>query len=279
VPAAVSPDRLAVDVGGSPVAVHVLGHGAPVLLLHGSGPGTTGWGAWAAVAEALAGRHRVIVPDQAGFGATPFPGGGPGAHASRRAVWVDQARGLMAALGAPRFAVVGHSMGGAVALALAATEPAKVTRVAAVASMGAPMALQPALEALWAARPDGDGAERMLGLLYHDPAFVTPESALARDTAMRVGEAAFAPLFPAPRDRWVRDLTLDPDALGAVRAPVLLVHGANDRLTPIAASALPLLERLPDARLHAFGRCGHVPAVERREEFTRVLVDFLEPHA
>ena len=74
-PAAVSPDRPALEVDGSPVAVRELGTGPPVLLLHGSGPGTTGWGAWAAVAEALAGRHRVIVPDQAGFGGTPFPGG------------------------------------------------------------------------------------------------------------------------------------------------------------------------------------------------------------
>ena len=278
-PAAVSQGRSAVDVDGSPVAVRELGAGPPVLLLHGSGPGTTGWGAWAAAAEALAGRHRVIVPDQAGFGATPFPGGRPGTEASRRAVWVGQAQGLMTALDAPRYAVVGHSMGGAVALALAAAEPERVTRVAAVASMGAAMALPPALDALWAARPGGDGAARMLGLLYHDPEHVTADVALARDAAMREGEAAFAPLFPAPRDRWVRDLTLDPAALAAVRAPVLLVHGANDRLTPLATAALPLLERLPDARLHAFGHCGHVPAVERREEFTRVLADFLEPDA
>ena len=275
-PAAVSPDRPALEVGGSPVAVRELGAGPPVLLLHGSGPGTTGWGAWAAVAEALAGRHRVIVPDQAGFGGTPFPGG---AQASRRSVWVGQACGLMAALGVPRYAVAGHSMGGAVALALAAAEPERVTRVAAVASMGAAMALPPALDALWAARPGGEGAARMLGLLFHDPGFVTPDVARARDAAMRAGEAAFAPLFPAPRERWVRDLTLDPDTLAAVRAPVLLVHGANDRLTPIASAALPLLDRLPDARLHAFGRCGHVPAVERREEFIRVLADFLEPDA
>src|SRR5918994_5462221 len=96
---AVAPDRFVVDVAGSLVHVHEIGAGAPVLLLHGSGPGTTGWGAWQAVAESLAARHRVIVPDQAGFGATPFPGGGPGADVSRRAVWVDQARHVMAARG------------------------------------------------------------------------------------------------------------------------------------------------------------------------------------
>jgi 2-hydroxymuconate-semialdehyde hydrolase len=276
---ALSPDRHAVDVDGCPVAVHELGAGSPVLLLHGSGPGTTGWGAWRPVAEALAARHRVIVPDQAGFGATPYPGGAPAPDTSRRAVWVGQARALMAELGAPRYAVVGHSMGGAVALALAAAEPGRVTRVAAVASMGVATPLPPGLDALWAARAGGDGAARVLALLYHDPAIVTADLVRARDSAMRAGESAFAPLFPAPRDRWVRDLALERGELAAVRGPVLLIHGTDDRLTPLADAALPLLERLPDARLHAFGRCGHVPAVERREEFTRVLADFLEPDA
>src|SRR5687768_12060351 len=104
-----------VDVAGVPVRVHELGDGPPVLLLHGSGPGTTGWGAWATVAAALAPRHRVVVPDQAGFGATPVPAEGrPGL-----AGWSAQAAGLMEALELPRYAVAGHSMGGAVALALA----------------------------------------------------------------------------------------------------------------------------------------------------------------
>ena len=278
-PATLVPDRLVVDAGGSPVAVHELGAGPPVLLLHGSGPGTTGWGAWQAVAESLAARHRVVVPDQAGFGATPFPGGGPGADVSRRAVWVDQARHVMAARASGPYAVTGHSMGGAVALALAAAESERVSRVAAVASMGAPMGLPAALDALWGARPEGDGPRRMLSLLYDDPACVTEEAVDARRSAMDAGAAAFGPLFPAPRERWARDLTLDVDALAAVRAPVLLIHGARDRLTPLASAALPLLEQLADVRLHAFGRCGHVPAVERREEFLAVLADFLEPDA
>jgi 2-hydroxymuconate-semialdehyde hydrolase len=280
---AIAPDRFVVDVAGSPVHVHELGSGPPVLLLHGSGPGTTGWGAWRTVAEALAARHRVIVPDQAGFGGTPFPGGAPDALRSRRAVWVDQARGVMAARGARRYAVVGHSMGGAVALALAAAERLRVTRVAAVASMGASMPLPSALDALWAARPqdDGDdeGARGVLSLLYHDPALVTDEAVRARDAAMRAGADDFAQLFPPPRERWVRDLALGADGLAAVVAPVLLVHGAHDRITPFEFAALPLLEQLRDARLYALARCGHVPALEHQQEFLRVLTDFLESDA
>jgi pimeloyl-ACP methyl ester carboxylesterase len=277
---AIAPDRFVVDVGGSPVVVHEIGAGPPVLLLHGSGPGTTGWGAWRAVAETLAGRHRVIVPDQAGFGETPFPGGPPDALRSRREVWVEQARAVMAARGARRYSVVGHSMGGAVALALAAQERLRVTRVAAVASMGASMPLPSALDALWAARPGrGDGARGMLSLLYHDPAVVTDDLVRARDAAMRAGVDAFAPLFPPPRERWVRDLVLSADTLAAVVAPVLLVHGANDRLTPLEFAAIPLVEQLKDARLYALSRCGHVPAVEHQREFLHVLTDFLESDA
>jgi pimeloyl-ACP methyl ester carboxylesterase len=262
-----------VDVAGTPVRVHELGAGPPVLLLHGSGPGTTGWGAWAPVAAALAERHRVVVPDQAGFGATPVPHGGrPGL-----AGWSAQAAGLMEALELERFAVVGHSMGGAVALALAAERPDAVTRVAGVGSMGAAMPLTPALDRLWGARPGQ--ARMLLELLFDDPALVTDAAVLAREESLAAGAGAFAALFPPPRDRWVLDLTPPPGALAAVAAPVLLVHGARDRVVPLRDAALPLLESLPDARLHAFGRCGHVPAVEHPAAFVRLLSDFLEPDA
>jgi 2-hydroxymuconate-semialdehyde hydrolase len=56
---------------------------------------------------------------------------------------------------------------------------------------------------------------------------------------------------------------------------VLLVHGAEDRVTPLRSAALPLLEHLADVQLHVLGRCGHVPAVERPEDFRRLLSEFL----
>jgi 2-hydroxymuconate-semialdehyde hydrolase/2-hydroxy-6-oxo-octa-2,4-dienoate hydrolase len=183
----------------------------------------------------------------------------------------------MDALELPRYAVAGHSMGGAVALALAGARPAAVTRVVGVGSMGAPMPLPPALDRLWGARPGQ--ARGLLELLFWDRNLVTDAAVLAREQSMAAGERAFAPLFPPPRDVWVRDLTLDASALAAVRAPVLLVHGRDDRIVPLRDGALPLLEALPDARLHVFGRCGHVPAVEHHAAFVHLLRDFLETDA
>jgi pimeloyl-ACP methyl ester carboxylesterase len=265
-----------VGVGRQPVQVSEAGTGPVVLLLHGSGPGTTGAGAWANTVRALGG-FRFVVPDQAGFGDTPLPPGSRGGLD----VWVSSAAALMDELGdelgIERYAVVGHSMGGAVALALAAARPDAVTRVVAVASMGAPgAALSPDLDGLWGATAGLDGAREMLTRLYADPTVVTDAMIEARAAAIAAGAANFARMFPPPRQRWADDLALSAATLSAVQAPVLLVHGANDRLTPLDTAAVPLLPHLGDVRLHVFGRCGHVPQVEHATEFQRLLRDFLQ---
>lgn len=261
-----------VDLDVGPVRVHEAGTGPAVLMLHGSGPGTTGAGAWTTTMQALAGRHHLVAPDQAGFGRTPLPPGSRGGAAC----WTAQAAALMDALGHTSYAVVGHSMGGAIALSLAAARPDAVSRVVAVGTMGTPGApLTPDLDALWAAPPTSDGARDMLERLVLDRSLVSERAVAARAEAMRAGADAFARLFPPPRDRWVDDLALTDDALAAVRAPVLLVHGAEDRVTPLETAALPLLRRLHDVRLHVLGRCGHAPAVERPEAFQRLVGAFL----
>ncbi|GAA0514493.1 alpha/beta hydrolase [Paractinoplanes deccanensis] len=254
--------------------MHVMetGTGPAVLMLHGSGPGTTGSGAWGTTAQALGSSWRLVAPDQAGFGRTPLP---PGSRGGLQ-LWTAQAAGLMDALGAERYAVVGHSMGGAVALALAAARPQQVTRVVAVSTMGAPGApLSPELDAVWAAPAGRPGARDMLSRLVLDQALVTDAAVDARAAAMRAGAAAFASLFPPPRARWAGDLTLSAAALATIRAPVLLVHGADDRITPLGTAALPLLGHLADVRLHVLGRCGHVPAIEHPHEFRQLLSCFL----
>src|SRR3954452_15262445 len=116
--------------------------GSPVLLLHGSGPGTTA-AAWDSLAAALGPRHRVIAPDLLGFGASPRPAG------SLRAAWTRQALELVDALGVTSFAVVGNSAGAALARSSAAARPRAVTRVVAVGAMGHPMALPAGVDALW----------------------------------------------------------------------------------------------------------------------------------
>jgi 2-hydroxymuconate-semialdehyde hydrolase len=238
------------------------GSGPPVLLLHGSGPGSTG-AAWVPLIAALAPRHRVLAPDLLGFGSSPRPSG------SLRAAWTAQALELMDSLGHETFAVVGNSAGGAIALSLAHARPRAVTRVVAVGSMGYPMALPEALDALWRA----ESAQAVAELITVAPP--SAETVAAREAAMAL-QPWYTELFPAPRQRWVDDLSLTRDELAGIAAPVLLVHGAQDRIVPLRDSFLGLLSVLPDVRGHVFGRCGHASPLEHTEEFNRLLTTFLE---
>ena len=146
------------------------GSGPPVLLLHGSGPGTTA-AAWAPLIAALAPHHRVIAPDLLGFGLGPRPSG------SLRSAWTEQALELVDSLGISTFAVVGNSAGGAIALALARARPRAVTRVVAVGSMGHPMALPAGLDELWGyTTPSREAARALTELINFDPRAATPEA-------------------------------------------------------------------------------------------------------
>ena len=243
--------------------------GSPVLLLHGSGPGTTA-AAWRPLATTLAARHRVIAPDLLGFGTSRRPQG------SLRDAWTRQALELVDSLGVTSFAVVGNSAGGAVALSIAAARPDAVTRVVAVGSMGHAMPLPAGLDALWGyATPSPERARALIELLNFDPAAATPEAVATRYRAT-LAQPWYPELFPPPRQRWVDDLALTREELEGITAPVLLVHGAQDRVVPLRDSFLPLLEALPDVRGHVFGRCGHATPLERTDEFNPLLTTFLE---
>src|SRR4051794_35067549 len=103
------------------------GSGPPVLLLHGSGPGTTA-AAWRPLIDAFAGRFRVIAPDLPGFGSAP---------AAPIASWASELAWLL-----PEdepCAIVGNSAGGALAFALACAHPRAVNKGVGGGSMGYPM--------------------------------------------------------------------------------------------------------------------------------------------
>jgi 2-hydroxymuconate-semialdehyde hydrolase len=239
-----------------------------VLLLHGSGPGTTS-AAWGPLTAALESSHRVIAPDLLGFGESPLPAG------SLRAAWTAQASQLLDSLAITQCAVVGNSAGGAIAFSLARARPDLVTKVVAVGSMGHPMTLPQGLDALWGYEPGRAAAKALIELLNYDPAAASPEAIDAR-LAASLAQPHYPELFPAPRQRWVDDLSLSRDELAAIAVPVLLVHGAQDRIVPLADSALALLQLLPDVRAHVFGGCGHASPLERTDEFNELLTRFLE---
>ncbi|OEZ29108.1 alpha/beta fold hydrolase [Variovorax boronicumulans] len=252
--------------------VHDLGEGAPVLFIHGSGPGVSAWANWRLVLPVLAQTRRVIAPDMAGFGFTERV---PGAAYAMDA-WVQQAIDLLDALDIERADVVGNSFGGALALALAIREPHRVRRLVLMGSVGVPFAITPGLDAVWGYTPSFANMRRIMDVFAFDRALVTDELAQLRyEASMQPGfQETFGAMFPAPRQRWVDAMASPEAAIRALPHETLLIHGREDQVIPLATS-LTLSQWIPRSQLHVFGRCGHWTQIEHSARFARLVGDFL----
>lgn len=81
-------------------------------------------------------------------------------------------------------------------------------------------------------------------------------------------------MFPAPRQRHIDALAAPDSLLRALDKQVLLVHGREDRVIPLASS-LRLHDLLPRSELHVFGECGHWTQIEKKDRFVSVVENFL----
>lgn len=252
--------------------VHDLGSGAPVLLIHGSGPGVTAWANWRLVMPALADARRVIAPDMAGFGYTERQPG----EVYTMDGWVAHAIGVLDALGIERTDLVGNSFGGAIALALAIRHPERVRRLVLMGSVGVPFEITPALDAVWGYQPSLEAMRGLLDLFAFDRSLVNDELARLRyEASIRPGfQESFGAMFPAPRQRWVDAMVSREADIRALPNPTLVIHGRDDKVIPLQTS-LTLSSWIPRSQLHVFGQCGHWTQIEHASRFARLVGDFL----
>lgn len=219
------PGRL-LAVGEQPVHVVERGTGPPLLLVHGLAGSTYDWEAHAL--DALAREHRVVAVDLWGMGFSARDD----AFAYGYDLWVRQLVGTLDALGIDRAAVGGHSLGGALAVLLAAEHPERVDRVVLVSPL-VPLESHERATFLRVLTTPGAG-ELVLGLRD------LPAARLGFSDAHRErADAAF-------RIRGTRAALLDyvrhggdaerlARAYASVHAPTLIVHGRDDDLVPYAA--------------------------------------------
>jgi pimeloyl-ACP methyl ester carboxylesterase len=276
-------------------SVHTLDEGrGPLtfLLIHGLGGSHLNWGP---IVRPLAARGRVLVPDLGGFGRTPPGPQGAGVDANLELV----ARFVRAASPERPVVAVGNSMGGYLAMRLAAEYPslvagavlvnaaapiprgAKVDR--AVAAMFSSYLVPGLAPALLRARAAKVGPERMvrdmLALCMANPSAVEAE---VLDAHIELARARAS--LP-----WVYDAFLEAarsviDALrrradyvaafDGVRAPLLVVHGDRDRLVPVEA-ARALAARRGDVVYAEAAGIGHMPQLEAPGWLLATIDDWL----
>jgi pimeloyl-ACP methyl ester carboxylesterase len=257
------------------------GCGPVVLLVHGI---TSRADCWAPVIEILARDHTVIAPDLLGHGRSAKPRGdySLGAYASGL-------RDLLAALGHDRVSVVGHSLGGGVAMQFAYQFPERTERLALVSSGGLGREVNLLLRA--AALP---GSELVLPLIT--PSWLRGTVAWLGAMGARLGLHAGPDLAeavrgylslgdPETRAAFLHTLRAVVDPTGqrvsgrdrlylAADLPTLVVWGARDPIIP-AAHGIAAHRAMPGSRLEVFAEAGHFPHLDDPIRFAAVLARFL----
>jgi pimeloyl-ACP methyl ester carboxylesterase len=274
VPAGAPPDATFVEIDGVPMRYTDVGEGPAVVLIHGY---SSSLDIWKRVTPQLAERHRVIAVDLKGFGWSGRPAGdySPAAHA--RMVW-----SLLDERGVRDAAVVGHSWGSSVALAMALEAPERVRRVALYSAYVYEDQVPSFL--LWA-RKSGIGEmlfslyyrerlEDRVPLAYHDQSWVTQERVDHVEREFNRTGAVAAALASARGQRY----TEMEKRYAGIDKPVLLLWGRQDQITPIGYGERLALD-LPNATLEVVDQCGHIPMVEAEKRTTRVLAEFLAKDA
>ena len=261
------PEPRFVEAGGRRLRYLMMGEGAdgaaPLVLIHGFGGDLNNW---QFNQPALAEDRPVYALDLPGHGGSEKSGGQGGVPELAGVV-----RDFLNALGIQRTHLAGHSMGGAVALHLAAEEPSRVASVTLVCSAGLGEEVNlDYIEGFIAAERRKE-MKSVLEMLFADPSLVSRdmvEELLKYKRLDGVGgalrsiaDAAFA---------GGRQAHVLAGRLGQVTAPVQAVWGAVDRIIPARHA-----EAVGEGRRHVLDGAGHMVHMEKAGEFNRLMSDFM----
>jgi len=228
----------------------------PVILIHGAGGSHQHW------------LYQVRDLPRAASYALDLPGHGrsPGAGRDSIGAYGDWLLAFMDEAGLARAVLVGHSMGGAIALDLALRWPERVAGLGLVAT-GARLRVAPAI--LDGIRQNPGETVRLITDWAFGPDVPEEMARLGRRQMGQVDPGVLYGDFAACDAFDVRQ------RLGEIRAPALVLCGTQDRMTPVKYATF-LRDGLPGAGLHLVEGAGHMLMIERPQAVTRALIGFLE---
>jgi pimeloyl-ACP methyl ester carboxylesterase len=254
---------------------HVAGDGPPVLLLHGSGPGVSGWANFRGNLPTFAEHFTTLVLDMPGFGTSYSSEGNP-MLAAPGAV-LDFLDGLEI----QSLPVLGNSMGGAIASGLAAEHPDRVSRLVTIGGVGMSLFSPSPPEGIkllvqFVEDPTRERLVTWMESMVYDTAILTEEFVEMRWQAAN-NPAALVDIKKLFNYQTLAAMTASSGAtssltrLTKIQAPTLVTWGRDDRVTPLD-SCLVAMRSIRLCELHVFYNCGHWVMIERKDEFENVVL-------
>ena len=247
------------------------GSGPPVLLIAGLGYAT--W-CWTELREALGTELSLTAFDNRGAGRSAKP---PGPYSI--AQLADDAAAVLDALGLAEVAVLGHSMGGYIALTLALRHPRKVRSLTLVCTSPGGPATQPTPAAtlqtwkLAGTMAPQEYARRSMPKSFAPGWTDAHPAEFERLLARRLQ-------FPTPAQSWLAQYQACADYVAQgvpvekITAPALVIHGEQDEVV-VHANGKLLADRLPNARFVSLPRAGHLPFLEDPPGFAELVREHL----
>jgi pimeloyl-ACP methyl ester carboxylesterase len=265
-------------------AFRIAGDGPAILLIHGIGDNST---TWSTVQTALAQRFTVIAPDLLGHGKSDKPRADYSV-----AAYANGMRDLLSVLDIDRVTVIGHSLGGGVAMQFAYQFPQFVDRLILVGAGGVTKDVNIALRV--ASLPMGSEALAMLRLPMVLPTLqvagrvasaVLGTTKMGRDLAemMRIlgdlpeptASSAFARTLRAVVDWRGQVVTMLDRCYLTESVPVQLIWGSDDSVIPVSHARLAHAA-MPGSRLEVFERSGHFPFHDDPDRFVETVERFID---
>lgn len=253
------------------------GQGDALILLHGGGPGASGWSNFRGNMGPMAKSYRVLLVDMPGFGKSdkPYYDGPQGAYNARAL------RDLMDTLKIQKAHFIGNSLGGHTALKFALDYPDRAGRLIAMAPASANMVTSTTpmptegiklLQGYY--RPPGPSVERLkafIQTLVYDSSWLTDQIIQERYAKSIEPDIVAWSREMGPRAGRIEPLWRDFDKIAH---HTLLIWGRDDRVVPLDGG-LFMIHRMKNAQLHVFPKCGHWAMIEHAAEFNSLCLDFL----